>query len=199
MSKSSKGSSFERELCTKLSLWWTKDLPEPRDDIFWRTAGSGARAKTRGRKNKTTFGQDADITAIDPDGLPFTNLITIEAKRGYNKHTFADLIDKPKLNVKQIYEDFFDQVLESQKQAKSPYWMLIHKRDRRKTLCIIPNYLLYDLERQGTKDLDKYNRIELKIDFIASGVKVYILNLDDFLKEVNRNHINNLYKNWKNE
>ena len=36
----SKGSPFERELCVKLSDWWTGQIDS---DIFWRTAGSGGR------------------------------------------------------------------------------------------------------------------------------------------------------------
>jgi len=43
-----KGSSFEREICTILSKWWTNN---ERDDVFWRTAGSGARATTRSKNN----------------------------------------------------------------------------------------------------------------------------------------------------
>ncbi len=58
-----KGSNFEREICKLLSLWWTNDK---RDDIFWRTSGSGARATTRSKTKQKTFGQYGDVQATDP-------------------------------------------------------------------------------------------------------------------------------------
>ena len=90
----SKGATYERSLCVSLSQWWTQELPEPRTDIFWRTAGSGARATIRHRKNKKTAGSYGDITALDPIGKQFLDAITIEAKRGYSRHTIHDLLDK---------------------------------------------------------------------------------------------------------
>ena len=138
MAKSAKGSAFEREICTKLSLWWTQDLPEPRTDIFWRTSGSGARAKVRGRKGKQTHGQHGDICAIDPIGQPLIDLLTIELKRGYSKHTITDLLDKPEGAAKQVYEKWIEQAEESHVHAGSKSWLLIVKRDRRKELIISP-------------------------------------------------------------
>lgn len=165
MSKSAKGSAFERECCVKLSLWWTQDLPEPREDIFWRTAGSGARAKVRGRKSKQTHGQHGDICAIDPIGQPLIDLLTIELKRGYSKHTIADLLDKPEGAAKQVYEKWIEQAKESHKHAKSNSWLLIVKRDRRLAMAISPIF-----NEASTK-------------FWCSGLLVGIQSLDEFLQE----------------
>src|SRR6056300_739729 len=59
-----KGDTFEREICTLLSEWWSDGK---RDDIFWRH-DSGSRAKGSSRKGKTTFGAYGDIKASDPIG-----------------------------------------------------------------------------------------------------------------------------------
>ena len=60
-----KGSVFEREICKELSLWITSG---ERDDIFWRTAGSGGRATMRKKSGKTTANQEGDVCATDPIG-----------------------------------------------------------------------------------------------------------------------------------
>ena len=67
-----KGSQFERTVCKDLSLWWTKGK---RDDVFWRTSGSGARAKTRSKTGEKTFGQYGDVQATDPIGQPLICLL----------------------------------------------------------------------------------------------------------------------------
>lgn len=142
MSKSGKGSAFEREICTKLSLWWTDG---ENDAVFWRTANSGGRATTRGKKGKGTKGQHGDIAAIDPIGEPFTRLLTIEIKRGYNRFTIADLLDKPAGAAKQKYEEWFEKIVKTSEAAGSWAWLLIVKRDRRETICFMPWCLYRDI------------------------------------------------------
>lgn len=138
MSKSGKGSKYEREICVKLSEWWTKGY---RDDIFWRTAGSGARSKTRGRKGKSTYGQSGDIGAIDPIGDPLIDFLTIEIKRGYSKFTIQDILDAPRSAAQQQMEDWLQQCIESAEHAGSFAWLLIVKRDFREPLVLMPRKL----------------------------------------------------------
>jgi hypothetical protein len=97
MAKSSKGSSFEREVCKLLSLWWTQDLNPPRDDVFWRTSQSGGRATERMKKNVATAYSSGDVTFIDPIGQPFIDALMIELKRGYTSEiAILDFLDKSK-------------------------------------------------------------------------------------------------------
>jgi len=140
----SKGATFERKFCRLLSSWWGDS-----DDIFWRTAGSGAMAKTRSKKSKTTFGQYGDIQAVDPLGQPLMNLMVIELKRGYKKWSPFDSVDK--LNTtKQPFELFLDQVLQDRKNAGTPYWMLVTQRDRRGIIVFVPHTLSKRLKlKQG--------------------------------------------------
>lgn len=137
-----KGTSYEREICRQLSLWWTQDKRHPRDDVFWRAAGSGNRAKSRGRKGKRTYNQHGDVMATDPIGSPLLDMFTIEIKRGYSKHTVADLLDKPKGAKQQQFEKWLDEVWESHEQSGSVSWMLIQKRDHRDALIFMPEPIL---------------------------------------------------------
>ena len=143
---SSKGSEYERELCKRLSLWWTHGA---RDDVFWRSSGSGARAKVRGRGGVDTAGQHGDVAATDPIGAPFVEAFTTEIKRGYSNHTVQDIIDRPATAGVQAWDDFFAQTIESHEQAGSYAWLLITRRDRREALVWFPQYVKLDFRRYG--------------------------------------------------
>ena len=73
-----KGRRFEIQIATQLSLWWTQDLPEPRDDVYYHTHDSGGRATRRTAKGKSTKNLYGDICATDPIGQPLIDLFTIE-------------------------------------------------------------------------------------------------------------------------
>jgi hypothetical protein len=177
----------------RLSRWWTQSLKEPRTDIFWRTAGSGARAKTRGRKGLTTANSDGDIIAIDPVGEPFVDLITCELKRGYSRDTVADLLDKPPKAALQTYEKWILQAEESHRQAGSYSWMIVHQRDRRLPLVILPDRVLYDLSKNTYPDSQVPNAI---VSVLVPGCKyphkVSVLTLDSFLAQVSPERVKEL-------
>lgn len=181
-----KGSSFEREVCKILSLWWSKGK---RDDIFWRTSGSGARAKVRSKQKKSTFGQYGDIQATDPIGQPLIDLCTIELKRGYSKRTFADLIDKSNTAARQPYEKFISQAITDSRNSKSYTWILIVKRNGRQILILMPYFFYKDLKAKiGTPkfvlDCIFYNGV---------GHKIFGTTLDNFLKKVKPTQFTGLY------
>jgi len=75
-----KGGNYERQVCKELSLWWTNG---ERDDIFWRTAGSGGRSTARRKKKKSTANAAGDIRYDDALGKPFIDYFLCEIKRGY--------------------------------------------------------------------------------------------------------------------
>jgi hypothetical protein len=135
MARASKGSAFERDFCRRLSIWWSGD--EAIDSLFWRTASSGGRAKLRGRKGKQTASHHGDICATNGEGQPFIDMFTCELKRGYNRATIVDLLDKPERAALQTYEKWILQACESAKQAGTPYWMIVHRRDQRDALILM--------------------------------------------------------------
>jgi hypothetical protein len=130
-----KGGAFEREICKRLSLWWTDGED---DSCFWRTSNSGGRATVRGKQGKKTSGHYGDVAATDERGKPFLDLFTIEIKRGYNRCTSAELLDKPARAKAQQYETWIAKAREDSAAAGSSSWMLIHKRDQREAVVFIP-------------------------------------------------------------
>lgn len=133
-----KGSSFEREICTRLSLWWTNGDD---DSCFWRTSMSGGRATVRHRKGKKTRGHAGDICATDGRGRGLVKRIAFELKRGYNRVTITDLIDKPKKAKFQTLEEWIDQAKRSKEMGETQWWAIIHKRDRRDSVIYFPRSL----------------------------------------------------------
>jgi len=79
----SKGSEFEKHVAKMLSFWWTQDEDYPRDDIFYRTHGSGSRHTSRMKKKKTTANAAGDLMFIDDAGEPFIRNFIVEIKSGY--------------------------------------------------------------------------------------------------------------------
>lgn len=133
-----KGSEFEREFCKALGLWWTQGQ---RDDIFWRTAGSGARATARTKTNRSTYGQYGDVQAVDPIGAPLMIRVTIELKRGYNQTSPYHLLDAdPKAKLQQ-FGSFLQQARGSAADARTKWWWLVTKRDRRQSMIHLPTAL----------------------------------------------------------
>ncbi len=188
-----KGSSFEREICKLLSLWWTKDK---RDDIFWRTAGSGAMAKVRSKVGKKTFGQGGDVQATDPIGQPLIDVCSIELKRGYSKSTSSQLIDKPDGAAEQQYEKFIGQAIEDRKNSDAHTWVLIVKRDRRRTLIFIPRHFYRSLKNVGVV-WKMWPFVMLRVIFKNKKKHIiYGTTLKQFLKSVSPKHISKIRENY---
>ena len=137
-----KGGNYERHLSKILSLWWTNG---ERDDVLWLTSNSGGRATFRNNRGKKTTTHCGDICAIDPIAEPLIRFAVIEAKKGYNKSTLHDLLDKPRNAKLQIYEEWFEQAERARVSKGSRYWMLIHCRDRREDLIFFPALLAANL------------------------------------------------------
>lgn len=178
-----KGAPFERELCRQLSEWFSEDTA---DDWFWRSSNSGGRATVRARKGQRTFGHQGDIAATHPSGRALLDKVTIEAKRGYNRYTIADLLDAPKHAALQGFDKFFLQAEEAAKKAGTPYWWLIVRRDQRDAMLYMPRRLLsaindYVVSHEGVTQAStvaKWEKMRLrsKERIVSAG------RLDEFLK-----------------
>lgn len=185
MGKSLKGGVFEREMCGILSLWWSNNR---RDDLFWRTGGSGARARVRHQKGKRTHGQHSDMCATDPKGEPLIRALTIEMKRGYNKFTPFDVMDKPRKGVQQEFEKWVEQVHTAHLAAESVSWLIIHRRDKRQALVYFPPELYEFLEQ--CFEVDPVPRAEIFYRDAHGRNKMAIcMRLTDFLERVTRSDI----------
>lgn len=134
-----KGSSFEREICRQLSLWWTD---EKRDDIFWRSASSGGRATQRMKQGKFTAGACGDICAVDPKGNRLMKMFTIELKCGRSHGNPGDLIDSRGLITKDKWIQTMIQAMTSARDARSQSWLIISHRDMRQSCVFFDGKLL---------------------------------------------------------
>jgi hypothetical protein len=89
-----KGSSFERDICKRLSLWLTDGKNE---DVFWRSSMSGGRATVAKGKVR----QAGDITAVSPEGHILTDRLYLECK--HLKDISLDCLIKGKGNLITIW------------------------------------------------------------------------------------------------
>ncbi len=174
-----KGSNFEREICKQLSLWWSDNKE---DDIFWRTAGSGAMAKTRSKKGKSTFGQCGDVQATNPKGQPLIDMFSIELKRGYSTSTFADLMEpSTTVNAKPCqYEKFIHQACVDHINSGSMSWLLIVKRDRRKAIVIIP-FVTYKKLPPLCNSKNNIPSFKLRCELQTGNMALFGCTLESFL------------------
>jgi hypothetical protein len=141
---SKKGPAWERQVATDISLWWSDGL---RDDLTWRTAGSGARATVRGRKGKKTTNHCGDIGYTDVSIKPLFDFCVLELKRGYSSNSVQDILDAPiKKPVMQEYQKWVDQARESARNAESVTWMIIFKRDRREPIVIMEEHRMRSVD-----------------------------------------------------
>lgn len=131
-----KGGAYERDFCKRLSLW----LSGTDDDLFWRSSMSGGRATVRSRQGKKTAGHYGDIVATDHRGRKFLKTFTLELKRGYNRCNTAlsDLLDVPEEGKPQEIGMWIRQARESAKLAKSRFWLIVYKKDRRDEIVVMP-------------------------------------------------------------
>lgn len=188
MTVSHKGPPFERWVATRLSLWWTGG---ERDDVFWRSQGSGGRATNRRRRGRTTAGQYGDLCATDPSAQPFIDLFTVEMKRGYNRHTIADLTDSRTPHTGEFAEWLLKLRL-THLAAGSWAWLLITRRDGRLPMVFMPvhvpdtRWCLYP-----GPELSLVMEVE-GIEFCVTGMR-----LEDFLANLTPERVVELHTHHK--
>jgi len=176
--KASKGGKFERDTSRKLSLWWSSG---ERDDLVWRTSGSGARSTQRKKMGKSTVNADGDLSPQDESIRPLFRLFSFELKKGYSDD--LDIISIVDSKKKRKLDEFIVQTKAAQERAGVPYIMLIMERDRRDETVLIEDS--FYRRREISILLSDLNYIKISIDL---GI-FYLFKLDDFLKRITPNVI----------
>ena len=182
-SKSKKGSSFERSTLKELSLWFSKG---ERDDIFWRTAGSGARATTRAKVGKMTADSAGDMAAIHRSGKSLTRVSIWELKRGYSSKApsknieVLTLIDSPQKKPS-ILESWVNKIEAEMKAHKRKFWFIIFRRDR-KNSCICMAKKTFDRinKRNDFRHITPPFGSVCQIYIGSHEQPIYIMTLKDF-------------------
>lgn len=168
-----KGASWERHLCRQLSLWWTEGKT---DDVFWRSAGSGGMAKRRGRDSKKTYGQHGDIMAVDPIGSALIDVFTVEVKKGYDRYSPFDAIDRHDRRRLTNFENWVEQVSEACQHSGSLGWMILFQRNGKKGCVAMPAFVMAELAPKKAFP----HRAELRFN----GLPVAIVTMDDFFEKI---------------
>ena len=164
-----KGGAFEREVATKLSLWFSEG---EREDIFYRSHSSGARFTSRKKSDKDTAYQSGDITCSDPIGEPLINKWSVECKTGYGKWDVLDYIEG---KVKRFrLSEFWEQAC---KDAERKEPILIFRRKGKGVCVCIRTEFYMRLLSYFLPD----NPLHI-IHISSEGVnKLTLMNLEDFL------------------
>lgn len=171
-----KGSTFERWFCRRLTTWWTKD--DESDVLWWRTSQSGGRATARLKKGKETIrAHCGDISAVHEQGRSLTDLITFELKRGYAKATIHDLLDAGAGAAEQTYAAWIAQAAASAAAANTPYWMVVHQRPRREPLILTPVAVVRAVAPRA--EAAQHARVQIAV----GGYDVFVSQLEAFLAE----------------
>jgi hypothetical protein len=125
-----KGSSFERAVCARLSMWITKGEKE---DVFWRSAMSGGRGTQLKARFAATGGHAVgDICAVAPEGHALTDKFFVECKHVKNLSIQTFLLGQEK----GLLHSFWQKACEQAKQhGKEP--MLIAKQNFQPTLLVM--------------------------------------------------------------
>lgn len=194
MSGKSKGGNFEREIASKISLWFSEGK---RDDIFYRSQSSGARATQRNKSGKKTEGQYGDIAASCSEGESLIKLWNIETKTGYclsksklkdgtKKITNWDILDLlDSKSQEPMFAQMWNQcVIDAEVSTREP--ILIFRRERKLPLITITG--TYYSRLTNWFNVPDF----MKIHFDLSNLyypysKVVIIKLDDFLKWIDPN------------
>ena len=166
-----KGSAFERKICKALSFWFTEN---ERDDVFFRSASSGAMATQRFKKGKKTSGQVGDVTSTDLEGIKFINEFSIELK-SYKDFSLDFLIYKNKSLIHSWWEQC---TTDAKIDNKTP--LLIIKKNNKPEIVIF-DYNLY-------KDFYNYfGQLSTKLYIIGyiNDIHIMMMLLTDFLEYIN--------------
>lgn len=140
MNGKNKGSSFERDISKKLSLWISEGK---RDDLLWRSQSSGGRWTQRNKKGLKTENQVGDIASTNEESKWFVDKFIVECK-SYKDINLWSIITKSKGTI----IDWLDTILEQcEKEGKIPF--LIVKENNKPILVIthsIEGSILYNSE-----------------------------------------------------
>lgn len=161
-----KGGKFERQISKRLSLWLSSG---ERDDMFWRTHGSGSRYTIRNKKDIDTEGQDGDIcSTCSGDSEKFRKIFSLELKN-YKDINLWGLVTKNKTG----FLDFWRQTVK-QAESVNKIPVLIIKENYRPILFVSNLWTKYLF--------GIYFDLEYDMEVNIGESNIYVWHLEDVLK-----------------
>lgn len=178
-----KGGAFERKVVKALSLWYTRG---ERDDIFWRTAGSGARATTRAKKGRSTANSAGDIGVLDAIGEPLIKVSAWELKKGYSSKSPAkraslmSFLDNLPTEKEPLILRWARKVKDECKTHNRKFWFIVFQRDRKQSvICMDCSTFKYLNNRNPKKYI--FPPFGAFCDMWINGCKLRFMLFSDFL------------------
>ena len=173
-----KGSANERKVAKDFSLWWSDGK---RDDLVWRSSGSGGRATNRSRQGKTTAASYGDLTSLDPIIDPLFRIVVVELKKGYTKDLdLLSLIDGK--GTKYRILEFWEQVVRDSERSMDAGWggnpLLIIHRDYKLPIIIMRKSFYNKLEEY----FGEITNVKIRLDLDTE--KLVLFRLLDFFNNV---------------
>jgi len=179
MGSKGKGGSFEREIASKISLWWTSG---ERDDVFYRSHSSGGRFTMRNKRGKDTALQCGDMTCSDPIGEPLIKDWNVECKTGYGSKASDGIIRWDVLDFidskqkKPVLQSMWEQCIrDAETTGKEP--VLIFRRNRREPCIMMRTSYGYRLQ-------EWFGAINHSSIYIELFDKCTMMSLSDFFEWV---------------
>lgn len=170
-----KGSSWERDVCKRLSIWLTgKEKPV----VFWRSPSSGGLGTIKTAENVT-----GDIISISDVSKWVCQKFSIECKNGYPS---ADLFKHFKKVKNDEIEQFWTQCIRDS-QTENKYGILVFKKKGNQPIIGIEKSV-YDQLIEMSLNLNKY----LVLHYDNDLPPLVLMDFEDFLNKVNPLHIKNI-------
>lgn len=154
-----KGSGFERDVGTRISLWLTNGA---RKDLLCRTVGSGAQFTS----SKFCQGHPGDLMAQHPLAFTFCDAFVIECKFWRDLELIKFLSHEG--NLFKAMQQVRNQAIEVKKS-----WWLVAKQNHRDTILLLPSEVMkselkfdYHLLFQGSVIMCSFTKFlsEIPID-----------------------------------
>jgi hypothetical protein len=175
-----KGSEWERECSKILSLWATEGA---RDDVVWRTAGSGSRWATRRKRGSDTYNQAGDLCATDPCAQFLFDFLLVECKRGYAKGKPSESInvlywlDRPSNTKPPLLAQWWEKADEERLRAGRSRAVLLFRRTGKRACIVLERDLMGDLEDY----IGQYKHHVIAL-YMAEGPTLLICDLEKWLE-----------------
>lgn len=190
--KANKGSSFERDVCRRLTHWWTSDPAA--DVLYWRTSQSGGRATTRKKAGKVTNrAHHGDIYALGEVGAELTKLIAWELKNGYKRASLHDVLARRDISAQQTYEEWIKQASTAAQLGGAAYWAIVHRKGFSEDILTIPYDLWKALDCSTTTIRPPV--FDMTIMLEEHGIRIVSMRFEEFLKGVSPVEIRRLFRN----
>ncbi len=122
-----KGSVFERDICRILTQWV---IGQPKPEIFWRSATSGAKATVEHKAGRTSH-MGGDIVSVHPDGNWLMERFSIECKNRKSMGTLPHFL----LGTANML-DWWNQCVEDANIHGKIPWLIFKQKGSKVYTCI---------------------------------------------------------------